>query len=175
MKERCIMIFPEFANGRLINEIRRRYDPLESHVRPHVTLVFPFASDIETGHLKSHLETVLKGVKRFDLVMGGITAVRSFGNYLFLNIIEGKEQINELHRSLYTGILQPYHPAWLKGNSYHPHMTVGKLAEETEYLRAIEETKTMDEIFQTQVEKISVEIIEENQDSTIEIEIPLEQ
>lgn len=40
------MIFPKFENIKIIDEIRDKYDPLANHVRPHITLVFPFESNI---------------------------------------------------------------------------------------------------------------------------------
>lgn len=47
MLQRCIMIFPEFKNIEEIEKIRRKHDPLVNHVKPHITLVFPFNSGIE--------------------------------------------------------------------------------------------------------------------------------
>lgn len=173
MLERCIMIFPKFSNIGIIDEIRGKYDPLESHVRPHITLVFPFSSDIEFSELKNHLKNVLSLIEPFRVVFKGITPVKSFGNYLFLNIENGRDEIIELHKRLYRGMLEAYHPQWLKSGGYLPHMTVGKIESEEEYKLAIEETKEIVDIFDTIVNKISVEIIDENEDSIIEMEIEL--
>lgn len=41
---RTIMIFPEFEEMEIIDEIREKYDPLARLVRPHITIVFPFIS-----------------------------------------------------------------------------------------------------------------------------------
>jgi len=46
MKKRTIMIFPEFDNMKFIDQLRQKYDPLANKVRPHITLVFPFESDM---------------------------------------------------------------------------------------------------------------------------------
>ncbi len=48
MIKRCIMIFPQFENIEVIDKIRNKYDPLANHLRPHITLVFPFDSNIKT-------------------------------------------------------------------------------------------------------------------------------
>lgn len=173
MKQRCIMIFPELENIRVIDEVRERFDPLASHVRPHITLVFPFNSDISTGELETHLRSVLAKVKPFDLTLQGIAAVKSFGNYLFLNVIEGMDEIKDIHKKLYTGLLAPIYPQWLKAGSFTPHMTVGKLTSEEEFQIAAEAVKEIKECFHTIVNKISVEIIDENEDSIIEMEIHL--
>lgn len=173
MVERCIMIFPKFSNMGVIDEIRSKYDPLAHHVRPHITLVFPFQSDINLNELKLHLENVLSGVGSFKLAMQGITPVQQFGNYLFLEIINGKEEIIDIYKRLYTDLLEPIHPQWLKAGNYYPHMTIGKLATEEEYKSAIEDVKDINDLFHTIVEKVSVEIIDENEDSLIEMEVSL--
>lgn len=173
MVERCIMIFPEFSNVSVIDEIREKYDPLAHHVRPHITLVFPFWSDISTSELRTHLEKALSELKPFRISLQGITPVQSFGNYLFLEITQGVEEIADIHNRLYTGILEPIHPQWLKAGGYHPHMTVGKVADEQQYKAAIEDIKNIDDVFTSLVKKVSVEIIDENEDSLIEMEVPL--
>jgi 2'-5' RNA ligase len=96
------MIFPYFKNMQLIDNIRKKYDPLAEHVRPHITLVFPFESNIERNKLKEHIETAVSGIKPFQIILGRITPSRSFENYLFLNIVEGNDQIVELHNKLYS-------------------------------------------------------------------------
>lgn len=168
------MIFPELSNISIIDEIRDKYDPLAKHVRPHITLVFPFQSDITSEQLKKHLEYVLLGTQPFQVTLQGITPVQSFGNYLFLNIIKGYDEIIDIHRRLYTNILAPIHPQWLKSGNYTPHMTVGKLETEDDYNAAADEVKNINYRFDTVVKKISVEIIDENEDSLIEMEIGLE-
>ncbi len=173
MHSRCIMIFPEFVNIAIIEEIRKKYDPLAYNVRPHITLVFPFISDIEYNRLKKHVEEALLSFPPFNIELKGITPSRINGNYIFLNLKEGQEEIIEIHKKLYTGILEVYRPQWLKNTRYIPHMTVGSIEAEERYSQALEEVKTMDKSFRALINKISVEIIEENQDSSIEMEIAL--
>lgn len=173
MLKRCIMIFPKFCNMDIINNIRKKYDPFESHVRPHITLVFPFDSNISFSELRRHLEDVLSSIKPFRIVLKNIVPVKSFGNYLYLNIESGKNEIIEIHRKLYTGVLEECIPHWLNSGGYHPHMIVGKIECEEEYILAIEETKKITESFETIVSMVSVEIIDENEDSVIEMEIEL--
>jgi 2'-5' RNA ligase len=167
------MIFPEFNNIDVINKIRDKYDPLAKHVRPHITLVFPFQSDITSNELEQHIRRVTAAIKPFKLTLQGITPVQSFGNYLFLNVIKGKEEITDIHKRLYTALLEPVCPPWLKSGGFTPHMTVGKLGTEEEYKAAIEDVKDVGDIFETVVNKVSVEIIDENEDSQIEMEICL--
>ena len=46
MSFRTVMIFPEFENMHVIDSVRDRFDPLAKLVRPHITIVFPFESDM---------------------------------------------------------------------------------------------------------------------------------
>ena len=170
--KRCIMIFPKFENIEIIDKIRTLYDPLANHVRPHITLVFPFDSDIETNELKEHISSVLSKFTPFEIILNGITPNNNFGRYLFLNIQKGNDEIIELHKSIYTGILLNHYPEWLKGKAFLPHMTVGSFDNEEEFEIAINETKNIVDSFKTIVNEISVEIIDENEDSIIELNIP---
>lgn len=174
MLKRCIMIFPKFGNGQILDEVREKYDPLAHHVKPHITLGFPFCSNIETNQLKEHLTEVLTEFHPFEIVMTGIRPVDSFGRYLFLNIEKGSEEIIEIHKKLYTGILEDYYPEWLKGKEFFPHMTVGALNSEEEHKKAAYETSKIKDVFKTRVTEISVEIIDENEDSNIELELQLQ-
>jgi len=50
------MIFPEFENMEIIDNIRKQYDPLADLVRPHITLVFPFESPLSNMQLENCLQ-----------------------------------------------------------------------------------------------------------------------
>ena len=173
MIKRCIMIFPHFKNEQLIDSIRKKYDPIANQVRPHITLVFPFESNIETSKLKEHIETMVWDINPFHITLRGITPSSLGGNYLFLNIKEGNSQIIEIHKRLYGRILNEFCPPWLRDIEFLPHMTVGCISDLEAFENAIEETKNIDDIFETTVESISVEIIDENEDSIIELNVPL--
>lgn len=173
MLKRCIMIFPEFENGQTIDNIRSKYDPLANHVGPHITLVFPFESDIKTDDLRTHISSVLSEIKPFEIILNKITPTNAFGKYLFLNIHTGMDKIIEIHKKLYSGILEEHFPAWLEGNNFFPHMTVGSFDNDDLFEIAINETKDIQDYFISIVKKISVEIIDENEDSIIELELKL--
>ncbi|MBE6051564.1 MAG: 2'-5' RNA ligase family protein [Clostridium sp.] len=90
------------------------------------------------------------------------------GMYLFLNIKEGADTIKRMCKKLYTGILEEIKPAWLNENTYLPHMTVGEFNNRVKFEEALGDTelKSFNEKFETIVKKISVEIIDENEDSS---------
>jgi 2'-5' RNA ligase len=174
IKKRTIMIFPQFENINIINQIREKYDPLANHVRPHITLVFTFESNLETIELKEHLKKVLTETICFKMTLQEIVKIDNpLGMYLFLDIKQGNEQIKKLNEKLYTGILQTYKPNWLNEGTFMPHMTIGNFTSREDLNIAFKDTELIKEGFSTIVDKISVEIIDENEDSIIEMEVNL--
>ena len=73
MVTRTIMIFPEFDNIGFINKIRSKYDPLAELVRPHITLVFPFESDMTDDEVRNALGLRLEEIRKFDLTLHGFS------------------------------------------------------------------------------------------------------
>ena len=166
MKERTIMIFPQFDNIEIIDEIRCKYDPLSNLVRPHITLVFPFKSDITAEALADQIKKAINGISPFEIELGGFSTQQDkFGNYLFLNVKRGEEYLKKLNLNLYKG-KPPF--------SYYPHMTVGKFENIEQLENAYNNVKACTEIFTTVVDTVSVEEIGKHGESTIEIEIGLE-
>ena len=174
MKKRTIMIFPEFKNINIIDELREKYDPLANHVRPHISLVFTFESNLTSIELNEHLKKVLDGTKCFKLTLQDIIKIDNpLGMYLFLSIKEGSEEIKKMNQKLYTGILQTYKADWLNEETFIPHMTIGNFSSREDLNIAFKDTELIKESFSTLVDKISVEIIDENEDSIIEMEVDL--
>ena len=122
----------------IIDRIRKQYDPLAQHVRPHITLVFPFCSRLAKTELEAHLREKLSEVSPFALTLRDITPAAVHGNYLFLNVEQGMEELVAIHNKLYTGVLEQHKPEWLEHTLYRPHLTVGRVAEEKDYLSAID-------------------------------------
>lgn len=171
MSIRTIMIVPEFENMEIIDRIREKYDPLAQLVRPHITLVFPFENQMSNSEIAEVLERRLKNIKPFHLVMKGICRQSDrFGHYLFLEMIEGTIEIYFIHQNFYDNEFKEYD----LGMTYKPHMTIGKLATAELLNKAYEEIKNMNEIFKTVVNKISVEMIGENDESIIVVEKQLD-
>lgn len=120
---RAIVIFPPEADLREAALLRQRFDPLAHLVAPHLTLVFPFDDDLPRADLERHMRTVLTGRHRFDLRLSGVTA--SDGEYLFLNVKRGNDEIIALHDALYGGRLEPH---LSRMHTFVPHMTIGRLS-----------------------------------------------
>ena len=117
---------------------------------------------------------MLAGTRRFRLTLQGIVKIDNpLGMYLFLDIKQGNEEIKKMNLKLYTGILQAYKPDWLNEETFMPHMTVGSFTSREDLNMAFKDTELIKESFSTIVNKISVEIIDENEDSIIEMEVAL--
>lgn len=156
MNTRTIMIFPEFHNIDVIDFYRSQYDPLSALVRPHITLVFPFQSNMSNESLDKHIKDKLMNIRPFELILHGVSKhPDEFGNYLFLNIIEGTEHIHKIHEKLYSDQLEKYK----KGYLYTPHLTLGNLDSIDKLERAYLKVSQCNERFGTVINTISVEMI----------------
>lgn len=167
MKLRTIMIFPEFDNMEIIRNIRKRYDPLAELVAPHITIVFPFKSKMSNEELSQVLAKRLKGIKSFDIELSGISKQTDrFGNYLFLNLNKGIEETCSIHQHLYENEFKEFNV----GIEYAPHMTIGNLPDVHSLNDAYTAIQPLDCVFHTTVNKISVEMIGDHDESIIIIE-----
>lgn len=167
MNLRTIMIFPEFSNMEMIDKIRKQYDPLTELVRPHITLVFPFENEMNNEELEQILNKRLQGIKPFELKLSGISKQEdTFGNYLFLEVIQGIEEVNYIHQVLYDNEFKKFD----LGLKYIPHMTIGKLPTAELLNEAYNNIKSVNDTFSTIVKKVSVEMIGDNEESIIIIE-----
>jgi 2'-5' RNA ligase len=123
---RAIVIFPAFVgDGQAaeIERLRQAYDPLAEVIPAHITLAFPFESELEAGELEAHMRAAARGIGRFVVELREITGQE--GEYLFLNVKRGNDAIIALHDRLYTGPLAEHlSPA----HTFVPHLTVGRLA-----------------------------------------------
>lgn len=167
MNTRTIMIFPEFKNIEVINDIRKKYDPLADLVLPHITLVFPFDSELTNEELNLYLNENLSDIHQFKVELEGFSKQEGiYGNYLFLNVVQGMDVIKNIHDMLYKDKLKQFDA----GYDYVPHMTVGKVSSLELLDKAFDEVNKCDDKFNTVVKKISVEMIGEHEESIIVIE-----
>lgn len=168
MVERSIVIFPQFGKEKnLIQGIRDRYDPLANKIAPHITLVFPFESEITSYELCQHLTNSLYEFESFNLTMQGISYEP--GNYLFLNFIQGQEKIIEIHDLLYSKLLARF----LSKNNYKPHLTVGRFENSDTAKTAMKKLNNFDRKLEIEVNKITTEIVLNDLSSKIDFEIKL--
>jgi len=149
--------------------IREKYDPLYHCIAPHITIVFPFDSDISTEALKIHFHNALQGNKKFNIQLKDFTGDCKDG-YLFLNIRKGNDSIIELHDLLYSGIISRF---LYRKSTYFPHVTVGRLRDPIAFDKALKALTCCVESFETLIDKVYVETIDGNENSIIEFSYDL--
>lgn len=161
--KRDVIIIPTFSNVQILETIRKKYDELYGIVPPHITLAFPFDSDISNDDLERKLSEIASDFKPIKIRLKGIsfgfdTRVNTY--YIFLDFIQGEEIITAIHKRIYCDILHEELPF-----EYKPHITLGCTKEKIDL--------SLDEEFDTTVDQLSVELIGENEESNIIIRISL--
>src|SRR5712692_8482767 len=106
MRGRAVVIFPPLPEPDPVASLRRRFDPLVDVIAAHITVVFPFDSDLDLAELRDHVARAARGCEPFPIRLQGITSVQD--SYLFLNVTLGKERLVELYERPFSGPLQPY-------------------------------------------------------------------
>ena len=164
--KRDILIIPKFNNIYKIQMIREKYDELFDIIEPHITLAFPFRSNISNEKLRQQLTEIIRNINPFKIKCKGLTLrkdkkINTY--YIFLNIVEGKEIINEINHKIYENILRDVD---IKKYNYEPHITLGTTNNPNEKIELNEE-------FDTIVESIVVEQIGKNEESIIKFKINL--
>ena len=145
----ALVHFPEIDTER-INLLRKRYDPQVNLIEPHITLMFPIPEVIGENNLVNHIVKVLGNRQPFQVHLQGLE--RSWDDYLFLMVEEGKADIISLHDEIYTGVLAAYRKADLP---YVPHLTLGVFAKNTdEYRQALEAARRLDLDYRWVLDKI---------------------
>ena len=166
---RAIVIFPRFNAIDIIESLRKKYAPLSTIISPHLTLVFPFESDISKEILKEHIVLASKAISPFELVMKGITGTSD--HYLYLNVKKGNDILVKLHDNLYNGILNELYD---HRYTFIPHVTIGHLTDEESFNKAIYACKPVDLEFKTIVNTISVVTVNQGVKSDVEFEVRLQ-
>jgi 2'-5' RNA ligase len=118
---RCIYLCADDLDPR-IQSFREQYDPLAKLIEPHITLVFPVESNATDEELVAHVSHQVSSDSSFDASLE--TVPTSHGDYIYLQIVEGFEQIGSMHDRLYKGFLRPL----LLDIPYVPHITIARVA-----------------------------------------------
>ena len=108
-----------------IDEIRREYDPTLGFVKPHITVIFPVPDSVGESRLISHIATVLRDWRPFEIRLGGFH--KSDDHWLLLTLGQGELEVKQLYRSLYTGVLEEYRRDDIE---FVPHLGLGLFIKE---------------------------------------------
>lgn len=165
MISRAIVLYPKFNNLEYIDEIREKYDPLYKFIAPHLTLVFPFKSELTTAELVEHLTRNLKETVPFELVAKGITGAS--GGYVFLDVKVGNDNVIDLHDKLYSGILKSHHNRFIP---YQPHITIANIKDDSSHRNVVEELADFNIEFRARIDRVAIEIIDGTDKAMLEYE-----
>ncbi len=164
---RAIVIFPPSADLVRVEAVRRRFDPLSDSVPAHVTLVFPFDTEISESDLLRHVEVATTGVGRFAIEFNGLSCTDD--HVLFLLVSAGSDPITKLHDRLYSGPLEPYR----SDRVFVPHMTIGRFNSPAACTAALRSQDVEHMSVRTEATAVSVYRISARGDRSIESEVVL--
>jgi 2'-5' RNA ligase len=108
-----------------LDRIRKKYDPTEPLIEPHIAVIFPVPESVEEENLVQHVEGVLKSWSPLRIRIRGFR--KSFDHWLFLTLEEGYDEVVRLYRELNTGILEPYRRDDIE---FIPHIGLGQFVTE---------------------------------------------
>ncbi|EHL98365.1 hypothetical protein HMPREF9103_01605 [Lentilactobacillus parafarraginis F0439] len=159
---RSILIFPKLKNIELIQDVRKEIDPLYPHIRPHISLVFPFDSAAPDHDLIDQLSTTLASFPSFDATFSRVTGDPRSG-YIWLAANKGRAEIQSIHDQLYSNpLLAPF-----KRNDlpYIPHITIGQVQSRKQAQIEISKLQLKGFHCSTRINTVSIERILESDDS----------
>ena len=122
LPRRAIVWFPPFPMDSPIEPFRRRFDPLADALPAHVTLVFPFPTNLTVVQLASHIRRIVGNWPSLPVSFRDIESI--LDEFVLLMVRDRADAVIALHDKLYRGILKAY----LRDDiPYLPHVTIGRL------------------------------------------------
>jgi 2'-5' RNA ligase len=167
MHQRALVVFPQADQFDVVERMRRRYDPNSRLIAAHVTIVFPFEDAMSDAELRSHVLEATAGLEPFKVRFGGIDVM---DDYIFLNPTTGGDRLIALHNRLYTGSVLRHRS---RTQAYHPHVTIGRVADPTARAEAVEIMRSGIADFDAEVSAVCVFRLTSAEQGTIDATIPL--
>lgn len=159
---RSILIFPEMYNYDKIQSVREQYDPLAQNIAPHISLVFPFSSELSDDSLFQKVAPKLQTIKSFPVTFDRLGSDDK--GYVWLEAHHGKERLIKLHDLLYTD--EALIPFLRSDIPYVPHITLGQV-DPSQQENLLAELPIKDLTFSTYIDQVKIENILPNDDSEI--------
>lgn len=121
LPRRAIVWFPPFPMDAPIEPFRRRFDPMADALPAHVTLVFPFPTNLTVIQLASHIRRIVGNWPSLPVSFRDIEGI--LDEFVFLMVRDRADAVVALHDKLYRGVLKAY----LRDDiPYLPHVTIGR-------------------------------------------------
>ena len=128
--------FPRFRELARIEAFRSRHDPMAAKIPAHLSLVFPFGTNLTRLQVETHVRRV---ASKWPPIPVAFRAIRLHANeFVFLMASRGAASVTALHDNLYTRSLRPHlRPEF----PYEPHITIARQLEPARLERAFDEAK----------------------------------
>ena len=114
-----VLFLPEFLSS-MIAGLREKYDPDYSIVDPHITLVFPFDSDLQVDEIAAAIWGVTDRQAPFEVILDDLGDF-----YPTAPIIFWRVRVNTILNSLYLNLTKGLRLD-LPFKDYVPHVTVAR-------------------------------------------------
>ena len=113
--------FPSFRGIDQVEAFRKRHDPMSAHIGAHVSIVFPFGTNLTPLQVETHVRRV---ASTWPPIPVTFRAIRMHANeFVFLMASRGAASIVALHDKLYTRSLRAHlRPEF----AYEPHITLAR-------------------------------------------------
>jgi 2'-5' RNA ligase len=121
LPRRALAWFPSPEAFAATQAFRQKHDPLAARLAPHVTLVFPFESNLGDVQVAAHVRRVVGRWPAIPVRFGGFGHFN--GDWVYRRIARGREALLELHDRLYRNAFAPFLRADLP---YEPHLTIAR-------------------------------------------------
>ncbi|MFT9267205.1 2'-5' RNA ligase family protein [Oenococcus sp.] len=160
MPWRSILIFPKISTAVALQRVREHFDPLVSHIRPHISLVFPFQSEISDTILIAKVTQIISGTSAFPAAFTRLG--HDDNGYIWLEADQGRDTFTKLHDQLYSDPV--FAPFLRRDIPFQPHITIAKVNQGNTD-KIIAGIKIQDLCFSTLINAISIERVAANNDS----------
>ena len=170
--KRVIFVEPKIENSNAIFDIFKKYNPDSSFVNPHICLVFPFESDLQTNELETIINDTFSKYNIFDIQLSGVSvSYEEKNNFLFLNVIDESNTLIQMSSDLYDCLGES---AKLRG-SYTPHITIGKSKNIDEIDKMFKNSKTMlQQIYKASISTIYCKKLIKDSNNNLKLENEIE-
>ncbi|MEW6411109.1 MAG: 2'-5' RNA ligase family protein [Candidatus Zixiibacteriota bacterium] len=114
-----VILLPQ-ALHEIVAPLRERFDPLYNLVAPHITVVFPFETNLPLDELAGLIKTETDGQKSFQIQLDSIGDFYPGSPTIYWNVLKN-DHLTELYYRLYSRLGIP-----LAQKLYQPHVTVAR-------------------------------------------------
>lgn len=127
-----------------------------------IPMVYPFEANLEDEQLEDHIIESLSSVKKFPVLLRGITGYP--GGFVLLNVKAGNDRLILMHDLLHQGLLKGMlNPLF----SYFPHVLLFRCPSAEATRDAVVLGQSLQQGFEATVEAVRIESI--NQDGSMEL------